>query len=43
MTLLSWIYLIAVWAAITLLNVYCFYKVFQKPKINQLDDSENHR
>jgi hypothetical protein len=43
MTLVSWIYMIAVWAGITLLNVYCFYKVFQKPKINQLDDSENGR
>ena len=43
MTLLSWIYMIAVWTGITLLNVYCFYKVFQKPKINQLDDSKNGR
>ncbi|MCX5768962.1 MAG: hypothetical protein NTZ09_01620 [Candidatus Hydrogenedentes bacterium] len=41
MTLLSWIYMIAVWTAITILNVYCFYKVFQKPKITKLDDSKN--
>ena len=41
MTPLSWIYMIAVWTAITFLNVYCFYKVFQKEKTNQLDDSKN--
>jgi hypothetical protein len=43
MTLLSWIYMIAVWTAITLLNVYCFYKVFQKRKIDQFDNSKNGR
>jgi hypothetical protein len=43
MTLLSWIYMIAVWTGLTLLNIYCFYKVFQKPEIEQGDDSENRR
>ncbi|HUW63070.1 MAG TPA: hypothetical protein VMZ06_18850 [Candidatus Bathyarchaeia archaeon] len=43
MTTLSWIYMIAVWTGITLLNAYCFYKVFQKPRIGQIDDTKNHR
>jgi len=43
MTLLSWFYMIAVWIAITLLNIYCFYKVFQKPKTNQIDNSKDGR
>ena len=28
MTLLSWIYMLSVWAAIIALNVYCFYRIF---------------
>jgi len=30
MTLLSWLYMGTVWAAITALNVFCFYKIFKK-------------
>lgn len=30
MTLLSWIYMLATWAAISGLSVYCFYRVFKK-------------
>ena len=43
MTLLSWIYMISVWTGLTLLNIYCFYKVFQKPKIDHLDDPKKGR
>jgi hypothetical protein len=43
MTPFSWFYMIAVWTAIIALNTYCFWKVFQKPKIEQIDDSENGR
>lgn len=35
MTLLSCIYMLAVWAAILALNIYCFYRMFttsRKPK-----------
>ena len=41
MTLFSWTYMIAVWAGITALNGYCFYKVLRKPTINRFDDSQN--
>jgi len=30
MTLFSWIYMLAVWAAIIALNVFCFARMFAK-------------
>ena len=30
MTLFSWIYMLAVWAAIVALNVFCFARIFSK-------------
>ena len=30
MTLFSWIYMLAVWAAIVALNVFCFARIFTK-------------
>ena len=39
MTLLSWLYMGIVWAAITALNVFCFYRVFKKKKDTN-DDSD---
>lgn len=30
MSLLSWIYMLTVWALITFVNIYCFYRVFTK-------------
>lgn len=30
MTMWSWLYMGIVWAAITALNVYCFYIIFTK-------------
>lgn len=30
MTAVTWIYMLAVWAAIITLNVYCFYRIFKK-------------
>ena len=30
MTLFSWIYMLAVWAAIIALNVFCFVRIFTK-------------
>lgn len=43
MTILSWIYMISVWCAIAVLNVYCFYKVFQNPHIERVDQSEDQK
>lgn len=28
MTATSWVYMLAVWAAIVVLNVFCFYRLF---------------
>jgi len=41
MTLFSWIYMLAVWAVILTLNVFCFYKVFQKPKIEPIEEEQD--
>ena len=30
MTLFSWLYMLAVWAAIVALNVFCFARIFSK-------------
>ena len=30
MTLSSWIFMLAVWAAILALNAFCFYRMFTK-------------
>ncbi|HNR31093.1 MAG TPA: hypothetical protein PKI11_09405 [Candidatus Hydrogenedentes bacterium] len=32
MTAWSWAYMLAVWGAIILLNVYCFYRIFTKKR-----------
>ena len=41
MTPLSWIFMLTVWAIILSLNVFCFYKVLQKPGIERLDESQD--
>lgn len=32
MTTLSWIYMLSVWASISALNIYCFYRIFKKKR-----------
>lgn len=38
MTLFSWIYMLAVWSVIIVLNLFCFYKVLQKPRIESPEE-----
>lgn len=41
MTLWSWLYLGSAWTAITVLNVFCFYRIFTKKPVDKDDDRKN--